>query len=109
MSSSEMRLPDDQLDALADRIAERLQPRQPSGLVDAAELARQLKLSRQWVYEHAGQLGAVRSSKRGRLRFDVAAARAALDTSPPANESRPAPRPRRRRQQTVGSILKVRT
>jgi len=42
-------------------------------LVDAATLARMLGVKRDWVYAHAGQLGAVRlGGPRGRLRFDLA-------------------------------------
>lgn len=108
MSAEIVRLSDAQLDALADRIAARLAASTADGvLVDAATLARRLGLSRAYVYEHADELGAIRSSKRGRLRFDVAAARAAL--TPPAEPSggTSTPRPRRRQSQ-AGSILRVR-
>jgi hypothetical protein len=61
---------------LADRVAERLAPLlsapgQPEGLVDAHEIARLVGRSRWWVYEHAGELGAVRlgSGPRARLGF----------------------------------------
>lgn len=40
-------------------------------LVDAATLARELGVEREWVYAHAEQLGAVRlGGPNGRLRFD---------------------------------------
>ena len=49
-------------------------------LVDANELARLLSVSRDYVYEHADELGALRLSNgpRARLRFDPDVARAAL-------------------------------
>ena len=71
---------DDALDRLADRIADRLAARlggltpahaPPEPLVDAAEIARLHGKTRSWVYEHAGELGAVRlgSGPRPRLGF----------------------------------------
>jgi hypothetical protein len=41
-------------------------------LLDAAAVARMLGVTRGWVYEHAGELGATRlgSGARPRLRFD---------------------------------------
>ena len=49
------------------------------GLVTAAELARELGVSRRFVYEHSQDLQAVRlgTGSRARLRFDVEAAREA--------------------------------
>jgi hypothetical protein len=107
-------LTDEQLDALADRIAERLrQPAASNGgaLVDAAQLAAQLGVSRTFVYAHAAELGARRlGGPRGRLRFDPTDARtrlASLDDEQPAVAK--APRSRRRRPAHVGSILRVRS
>lgn len=71
---------DDALDRLADRIADRLAVRlgvltpvhpRPESLVDAAEIARLHGKTRSWVYEHAGELRAVRlgSGPRPRLAF----------------------------------------
>jgi len=60
-------------------------------LVDAATVARRLGVTRNWVYAHADQLGAMRlGNGRGRLRFDLA-------TLPlrAASDERPAPEPRR--------------
>jgi hypothetical protein len=41
-------------------------------LIDAADVARMLGVTRGWVYEHATELGAIRlgSGTRPRLRFD---------------------------------------
>lgn len=49
-------------------------------LVDAAALAAELGTSRDWVYEHADELGALRlgNGPKARLRFDPIVARAAL-------------------------------
>src|SRR4051794_13923976 len=74
---------DDALDQLADLIADRLAarlgglnpgPDRPEALVDAAEIARLHGKTRSWVYEHAGELGAVRlgSGPRPRLGFSPA-------------------------------------
>jgi hypothetical protein len=68
--------------AIAERVAELLRDDDaPTAhrLVSAAEVARELDVGRQWVYEHAEQLGARRlgDGPRGRLRFDLETARAA--------------------------------
>ena len=82
--SATIRLEPDQLADLARLIAAELSastaaPSAPVGLVSAATLAPMLGVSRSWIYEHAGELGAVRlGGARGRLRFDPDAARAAL-------------------------------
>jgi hypothetical protein len=81
---------DDALDRLADRIADRLAARlgvltpadaPPEPLVDAAEIARLHGKTRSWVYEHAGELGAVRlgSGRRPRLGFSPARVAAVLE------------------------------
>jgi hypothetical protein len=97
------------VELLADRMVERLAPLltsgapgQPEGLVDAHEIARRTGRSRWWVYEHAGELGAIRlgHGPRARLGFSPARAEAYLKAagdlralaSPP-----PRARPRRRR------------
>jgi hypothetical protein len=105
---STVRLADDQLERLADLVAERLRGQPSSGqLVSAAAIARELGVTRQWVYEHRDQLGAVRLGAKGaRLRFDPERARQALDV-PPTPAKPPAPR-RKRRQPAAGSILKAR-
>ena len=69
-------------DAIAERVADRLSPRDVSAghqLVSAAEVARELGVGRQWVYEHAEQLGARRlgDGPRARLRFDLETVHAA--------------------------------
>ncbi len=64
----------DRLGATREQLAERLAdptPDQHGGLVDTREIARRTGRSRWWVYEHAGELGAVRlgSGSRPRLGF----------------------------------------
>lgn len=87
----------DELDALADQLAERLAPRlvatfermmagpdaSASALVDAETVAAALGVSRAYVYEHADELGAERlgDGPRARLRFDLERARAATARS----------------------------
>jgi hypothetical protein len=53
--------------------------------IDAAEVARRTGFSRNWVYENAGRLGAVRfgGGRRPRLRFDPQ--RVARLVGPPAD------------------------
>ncbi len=69
------------VDAIAGRVAEMLSADLPADpcLVSAAEVARELNVGRQWVYEHAEQLGARRlgDGPRARLRFDLETVRAA--------------------------------
>jgi hypothetical protein len=97
------------VDLLAGRVAERLAPLltsgapgQPEGLVDAHEIARRTGRSRWWVYEHAGELGAVRlgAGPRARLGFWPAHVEAYLNAAADLSAPLPPPpsaRPRRRR------------
>ena len=52
-------------------------PAQAEPLVDAAEIARIYGKTRSWVYEHAGELGAVRLGKGSRPRLGFSPARVA--------------------------------
>ena len=107
--------------AVAARTLELLQPvlealaaGAPSGaLVDASTLAQQLGVSRQFVYEHAEELGVLRLGARGRptLRFDLEAAkrawqRIADDRSQP--QVRPRPTAERRPRLSAPRLLPVR-
>jgi hypothetical protein len=109
----------DAIEQIAHRVAELLRQEPPDGpvaspagvsaqLLDARQLARQLGLTRAWVYEHANELGAITLSDgpRPRLRFDPEIAAQALQARrrpKPArlpDTSRPG-RPRRRPPSTV--------
>jgi hypothetical protein len=98
-----------------------------SALVDPATLAVELGVSRDFVYEHAATLGALRlgSGPKARLRFDPVTARAALaanacygskpsqsDTANVDGDIPAVPTPRRRRlparSPQPGSILPIR-
>ncbi len=115
------------VDAIAERVVEMLSAdgaRSGRGLVSAAEVARELNVGRQWVYEHAEELGARRlgDGPRGRLRFDLETVRAASvcliskhsqgQNASAGAESAAAPEPRGRRLPNrlpePGSILAVR-
>lgn len=56
------------------------QPPQRRPLIDASALAIELGVSRDFIYEHATELGAIRlgNGPKARLRFDPVAAREAL-------------------------------
>jgi hypothetical protein len=103
---------DDALDRLANLLAERLAVRlsglastRAEPLVDAGEIARLHGKTRSWVYEHAGELGAVRlgSGRRPRLGFSAARVAAALEkVDKPATTPLPEPSELRRRRERAG-------
>jgi hypothetical protein len=120
------------IEAIAQRIAEILRtdhPHAPASssaedrylgndggrLVDAAELAGWLGVEREWVYEHAAELGALRlgDGPRARLRFDLERVVERLAAcpegrgpgDPPDGATTPTPRPRRRRRTGTGAEL----
>lgn len=116
--SVSVRLTDGEIQQIAERLVQLL----PSdfsgeGLIDAAEVARRLGISRSTVYEKAEELGAVRigQGSRARLRFDpqgVAtqlAARSAAPTGLATGPQRPvATRRRRRRSVDAAGLLPIR-
>jgi hypothetical protein len=75
-------------EAIARRVVELLraeEPQRSTGLVDAAAVARDLEVERDWVYSHATDLGAIRlGGPRGRLRFDLQVVRERLGGADPA-------------------------
>jgi hypothetical protein len=118
------RYDDDALDRLADLLAERLAsrlrglaPGRAEPLVDAAEIARLHGKTRSWVYEHAGELGAVRlgSGRRPRLGFSPARVAEALQkvdepdpmTLPQIAKPRRGRRPRTDRTPSGAELLRV--
>jgi hypothetical protein len=71
------------------------QPARQAEWLDALEVARRLGVSREWVYEHAEELGAARlgSGRRPRLRFpERSLGRPPAESAP---VSQPAPGPAR--------------
>jgi hypothetical protein len=57
---------------IASLVAAALRREPPPRFLDAAATARILGVERDWVYEHAEELGAIRlGGVRGRLRFDA--------------------------------------
>ena len=92
-------------EAIARRVVELLRGEEaeerPVRLVDAATLARELGVEREWIYAHAEQLGAVRlGGPNGRLRFDRHEVGRRLDGAKPATWRPPRRAPRRHRPGT---------
>jgi len=86
------------VEAVARRVAELLSDHAPDeqAMVDAAFVARELSVERDWVYDHATQLGGVRlGGPRGRLRFDMNVVRERLGGAEPSSWRAPARRARR--------------
>ena len=102
-----MSLSEADIEAVALRVAALLHEEQgPAELVDAAEIARRFGVSRDFVYDHADDLGVVRLGEgpRARLRFDPTRVRRQLGTvaAPPSPKARPSRRP------SKGTLLPVR-
>lgn len=90
------------IEAIAERTAELLREQPAAGeLIDAAEVARRFNVSREYVYEHQVELGAVRlgDGPKARLRFDLERVAEALSAPTAAEAERPRPRHSRRRRQ----------
>lgn len=101
------------IEATARRVVELLNEEQAppvSRLVDAAELARHLGVSRATVYDRADELGAVPigDGRRPRLRFDLARALAAWTARQPEPDAAEPVVPRRRKPSPSPSLLPVR-
>jgi hypothetical protein len=99
-----MTLDSEDIELLAARLAELLRREMLAPTVvrmaDAATVARELGVDRDWVYAHARELGAVRlGGEHGRLRFDLAKIRQGLCTSPPPGRAEQPRQSRRRRPQ----------
>lgn len=91
---------------LAERIGE-LPAREPS-LIDVAEVARRFGVSRDYVYEHSDELGALRlgSGRNPRLRFDPSKVEQALTAKRSEVEPEP-PRRRPRRRSRRAELLPI--
>lgn len=100
------RMHPDDLRELARLIADELrQPQATPKLVDAKTLAAELGVTSAFVYEHAGELGAIRlgNGPRARLRFDVDEARESIAARTPTPDlSEPRPRGSRRPRAASG-------
>jgi hypothetical protein len=106
-NSNAMPLSEADIEAVAIRVADLLRTSRTSAeLVDAAEIARRFGVSRDFVYDHADDLGAVRlgNGPKARLRFDPAKLGRALGKPP----EKAAPQAHRRRTQRSSSLLPVR-
>lgn len=102
------------LDLLAERVAERVLERlselledRPGDdqLITAAEVAHRYGVSREWAYEHADDLGAIRlgDGPKARLRFDPATVADRLAARPhPVTKPEP---PKARPRKTSGAEL----
>jgi len=102
--------------AVAARVVELLRdehatlPAAAAEWVDASRLAAELGVSRDWVYAHATELGAIRlgDGPRGRLRFDISRALAAQAQHAEAVEPAPVtPAPRRRASARAAELLPI--
>lgn len=110
---SEFALPDEQLEDLAQLVAELVQG-QAMGpqLVDADQVARRLAVAPSWVRQHAEELGGVPLGEgaRPRWRFDLAVvmervrARSGSERSEAPDPVPPRGRPRRRRPNRAGEF-----
>ena len=107
-----MKLAQDDIEAIAEQAAhrvvqlldrpERVSPGRREALIDAQEVARLTGRTREWVYDHQGELGAVRlgSGARPRLGFDPARVLARMERvdDPPPVSMPAVAKPSRRRQ-----------
>lgn len=68
-----VQLAPESIEAIAQRVAELVRDPETVQFIDAEEVAHRFGVSREWVYAHAEELGAVRVGEgpRPRLRFDV--------------------------------------
>lgn len=112
------------VEAVARRVIELLRDAQPAAatavpaavLVDASRVAAELGASRDWVYAHADELGAIRlgacgDGRRPRLRFDLAVVADRLTARDTSERSQPAVLPAqtqvsaRRRARSLGTSV----
>jgi hypothetical protein len=91
------------LDALTERVVEALKNEglvpdlsPPKQWLDAAEIAQRLGVTREWVYEHARELGAVRIGQGPRPRLRFPPGQIGTQTSAESRRLKPERGPRRR-------------
>jgi hypothetical protein len=109
MTGPSLHLDGPSVEAIACRVVELLRgERLADELLDTAEVARRFNVSRDFVYRHATELGAIRlgDGLRARLRFSLAtvAERLAADSVPPPKPTRP----RRREAHGAVELLPIR-
>src|SRR5437773_1594986 len=97
------------VEAIARRVVELLRGEcLADELLDASEVARRFHVSRDFVYRHAEELGAVRvgDGPKAPLRFNPATVEERLAPALPAepNGPEPAPRPRRKTPARPGTV-----
>jgi hypothetical protein len=105
-----MKLDAEDVETVASRVVELLREEQltTSRLVDAAELASVLGRSRDFVYEHADQLGAYRfPGDKSRLMFDVQEAKARMRRQSEKPEATKPTKPRTRRTTSGVELLPI--
>lgn len=98
------------VEAIARRVVELLQETEQAGpvkLTDAATIASELGVERDWIYEHAEELGAIRlGGPRGRLRFDREVVRERLrERAKPPPTGRRRPQHRRTTADSANGVL----
>jgi hypothetical protein len=91
-------LDDEDIEAIADRVAAKLRRPVGVGLVDADEVARMMGVKRDWVYANKRRLGAVPigEGEKPRLRFRLETVRAVMAEDGQPRPDEPAPRRRGR-------------
>ena len=102
-------LDDEDIEAIADRVAAKLRRPVGVGLIDADEVAQLLGVTRDWVYANKQRLGAVAigDGEKPRLRFDVEKVRAVMAEGGQPHPEEPAPRRRGRpRKSTLPAGVK---
>ncbi|MDO8209272.1 helix-turn-helix domain-containing protein [Conexibacter sp. CPCC 206217] len=97
-------------EAIAQRVAELVAARPPR-LLTVEQVAEMLQVKPEWVYEHAGELGALRlgGGARGRLRFELEQVRERLraQAAGPQRPVRARPRRAPRPRPADGPLLRV--
>jgi hypothetical protein len=97
-----MTLDHEDIEQIARRVTELIGSSHAPRYVDATDLAQILGVDREWVYEHARRLGAIRlGGPSGRLRFDVRQVTEAL--AGPDSTARPMRRTSRTSSRQRGS------
>lgn len=103
------------IDRIAERVVELLRDvghhGTPRDLVDVPEIANRFSVSRDFIYEHSTELGAVRlgDGPRARLRFDPKIVAERLAPRPdPRTKPDPSPVGRRRPRSAAAPLLPIR-